>query len=299
MEKSRKNHLFKLIGIVVVVFSLVTLACSATDKLFVDTEATNQAIQDTQDAQDARSTERALQKTQDAINAQATDVAQQATEVAQQATQNAVNLQSTQQAQHLTETAAAQQNQQQNQTGGGQNTFYVENNSSTTVCYLYMAPSSQTEWGDDWLGSDTLPTGTTFTISNLASNTYDLKAEDCSHNILATQLGVAVPPNDTWTLTDTGSSGSGSGSGSGYTLTIENYSSTTICYVYISPSSSTTWGDDWLGSSNTIPSNSSFYFTNVPANTYDLRADDCSNNVIAQYNSFTVPTYDTWQVYNP
>jgi len=296
MKSSRKQRLIRLIALVVVVISLTTLACSVTDKLFVDTEATNAAIQNTQEAQDERATERAVEKTQDALNEQSTRVSEQATQAALDAQATVQSMQLTQQAQ--------QQQQQQNQSGGnstfgsGPYTFYVVNDSTQTVCYLYMASSSSTEWGTDLLGSSTLAAGDTFTVSGVPADTYDLMATDCSGNELASYYGADVPANDTWTLYDTGTTSGGTGTGgTGGGLYVYNYSSSTICYLYISPSTNQYWGDDWLGS-DVISTNTYYLFTNVPSNTYDLQAQDCSGNVIAEYYSFTYPTYDTWQVYD-
>lgn len=72
---------------------------------------------------------------------------------------------------------------------------------------------------------------------------------------------------------------SGATSGGSGNLTLVNNSGTTVCYVYISPTSDTTWGDDWLGSSETISNGSSRSFTVTPGD-YDLRADDCNHNVL-------------------
>lgn len=65
-------------------------------------------------------------------------------------------------------------------------------------------------------------------------------------------------------------------SSSDHTLTIDNASVQTICYVNISPSTSDSWGDDWLGSSDVIVPGSSADFT-VAAGMWDIRVQDCGN----------------------
>ena len=76
-----------------------------------------------------------------------------------------------------------------------------------------------------------------------------------------------------------GTSGPSEPSSSGTTLTLVNDSSATVCYVYISPTTDDSWGDDQLGDTETISPGSQRTFNLTPG-TYDLRADDCSNNTL-------------------
>jgi len=69
-------------------------------------------------------------------------------------------------------------------------------------------------------------------------------------------------------------------SGLGSVDIVNNSSSKTICYVYISSTTSDSWGDDQLGSDNTVAPGQTFTITDVPVGTYDLRADDCDNTEI-------------------
>lgn len=87
-----------------------------------------------------------------------------------------------------------------------------------------------------------------------------------------------------------------SGGGSSGNLTLVNNSGTTVCYVYISPVTDTTWGDDWLGSSETISNGSSRGFTVAPGD-YDLRADDCNHNVLDDTRGVRIGSSNTtWTV---
>lgn len=72
---------------------------------------------------------------------------------------------------------------------------------------------------------------------------------------------------------DDGDSGGGGGGGTSGVASVRvvNNSGYTIYYLYISPSSSGTWGPDQHGSS-VISSGYSFTVNNIPAGTYDLRA---------------------------
>lgn len=68
--------------------------------------------------------------------------------------------------------------------------------------------------------------------------------------------------------------------GSNPALIIRNSSQRTICYVNFSPASSSSWGQDQLGSSETI-SPGTIRGWRVPPDTYDLRVLDCNRNALA------------------
>jgi hypothetical protein len=152
--------------------------------------------------------------------------------------------------------------------GGGNASLTVINNATSTVCFMRISPTTSSVWGDDWLGSSTIPSGGSYTFS-VPSGSYDLRAEFCGGGD-ATEMGVSIAGAITWTLTGTPSGSSGGGTG---TLMVVNNTSSTVCYMRISPTTSSVWGDDWLGST-TIPSGGSYNF-NVPAGSYDLRAEFC------------------------
>jgi putative serine protease PepD len=59
------------------------------------------------------------------------------------------------------------------------------------------------------------------------------------------------------------------------TLTVSNDGPETICYLQVSPTTSTFWGADWLGAEQTIPPNEGVTLDLPPA-TYDLRGLDCN-----------------------
>jgi hypothetical protein len=58
------------------------------------------------------------------------------------------------------------------------------------------------------------------------------------------------------------------------TLTVNNDGPETICYLQISPTTSTFWGADWLGADQTIPPDEGVTLS-LPPYTYDLRGLDC------------------------
>lgn len=170
--------------------------------------------------------------------------------------------------------------------GGGSGTLMLVNNSGATVCYVYISPTTATEWGGDWLGSSTVASGSSYTFS-VPAGSYDLKAEDCSHNVLDTQFSIDISGSITWTI-------GGSAGGETVSLEVINTGGSTICYVYISPSTATDWGSDWLGTS-TIPSGTSYTFSFDPG-TWDFKAEDCSHNVLDSQFGVYLSGYEVWTI---
>ena len=66
------------------------------------------------------------------------------------------------------------------------------------------------------------------------------------------------------------------GGGDTGSLRVVNDSGTDIWYLYVSPTSSSVWGDDQLGA-NIIPDGESFTLGNIPFDTYDLRVEGSGN----------------------
>lgn len=83
--------------------------------------------------------------------------------------------------------------------------------------------------------------------------------------------------------------------GGGATLVMNNTSGQTICYVNISLTKDTTWGEDRLGPTETIPPSGSRTFEISP-DTYDLRALDCDRNEIDTQRDVNMSGTYTWNV---
>lgn len=80
----------------------------------------------------------------------------------------------------------------------------VVNQSSLTVWYLYVSPSTSSSWGPDQLGSHVISPGGTFTVNDIpCGRNYDLKIEGAGHTTLATRYGVYFSCGSTmsWRLT--------------------------------------------------------------------------------------------------
>ena len=162
----------------------------------------------------------------------------------------------------------------------------VYNDSDTAIWYIYIAPSTSQSWGDDWLGGDVIMPGDWYTFY-MPAGTYDLMAQDPDGNVLAERYSEPISGEMEWTLyTDDTSGYTGQDEGTYYQLLIENHSGIDICYVFISPSTSDSWGEDWLGPNDIITTGSS-YTLYVPAGTttYDLQAADCDGvSLVEEYD---------------
>ena len=103
--------------------------------------------------------------------------------------------------------------------------------------------------------------------------------------------GIAIVPgllpSATPTLTPY-SGGNNTGSTSGETsLDVVNNLNVAICYLYISPSTSDDWGEDWLGDTDTIEPGVSATFYLPVGETVDMQAEDCDGAILdTQYDVY-------------
>ena len=73
---------------------------------------------------------------------------------------------------------------------GTQAPVLVENYSDYEICYLNIAPSSNSDWGNDLLRSATIPPGSSQTFWVDLSASVDMQALDCGQNLLNAQYGI-------------------------------------------------------------------------------------------------------------
>jgi len=84
------------------------------------------------------------------------------------------------------------------------------------------------------------------------------------------------------------SSGNTTGSYSGEApLDVINNLNVAVCYLYISPSTSDDWGDDWLFDIGTIEPGYSATFYLLVGETVDMQAEDCDGYILdTQYDIY-------------
>jgi hypothetical protein len=181
---------------------------------------------------------------------------------------------------------------------GGDATLTLTNHSSEPICQVYISPTTDDSWNDDWLGGQTIAPGSSHTFS-VTSGRYDLQASDCSGEQLDVVWDTFIRDSQVWWVTDAdiddGSDDGGGMTGGDATLTLTNNSGRTICQVYISPVTDAYWNDNWLGPGETIPTGGSYNFS-VVSGDYDLRADDCDNNELDIVWGMTITGSQNWTV---
>ncbi|MBN1260949.1 MAG: hypothetical protein JXB35_09740 [Anaerolineae bacterium] len=87
--------------------------------------------------------------------------------------------------------------------GRGLVPIVVYNTSSTEICYLYISPSTNQDWGDDMLGAgeSIMPTDGA-RVFHLSPGTYDLLAQDCDGQDLVQETEADISEETTWTISD-------------------------------------------------------------------------------------------------
>jgi S1-C subfamily serine protease len=172
--------------------------------------------------------------------------------------------------------------------------FTLNNDSPDTVWFVHLSPSTARNWGQDELGpTEVINPGATRTF-DIPAGTYDLRVINSDIETIVETYGVELTANLAYSV-----SGqlAGPGEGGPITLTVVNQFSVPVCYMFISPSTSTEWGPDWLGATEVIHVGESTGFA-VPAGVlYDFRADDCDHNSLQeQYQVFIGDSGYTWTV---
>jgi hypothetical protein len=103
---------------------------------------------------------------------------------------------------------------------------------------------------------------------------YDTDEGDTSGNyrLTAERLGVESAPSEPIIPNDVAD------------LTITNFSGTTLCGIWISPSTEDSWGEEWLAASGEQALAYEFFITwEVPVDSYDIHVEDCDEGYLEEY----------------
>jgi len=168
----------------------------------------------------------------------------------------------------------------------------VKNESSWAIYYFYMSSTSQSEWGEDHLGSDTISTGAEHTLRKIACDSYDIKIiDEDGDECKLMNIRMGCGDSTTWAITSdmllscqsaTASGGSGEVGGN---INVVNNSNWAIHYLHMSPTSDSNWGPDKLGSSSVIAANGGrFTLSNVACDNYDIKVIDEDQDVCVMNN---------------
>lgn len=152
----------------------------------------------------------------------------------------------------------------------------IDNLASTSVCFVYIASPESETWGDDQLGNEEVIESGYYRIFEVAAGTYDVRLDDCYGKVVDVQLGLEVNDLTVLEVTDAALPKGGDAS-----LTAVNDLETTACYIFISPSDSTEWGDDWLGTGFVLDPEYQIEFS-LPEGQYDFQALDCDFETLSE-----------------
>jgi hypothetical protein len=85
-------------------------------------------------------------------------------------------------------------------TSGANVRLLVENESGVELCYVHIAPVTQEEWGDDWMGDmeNIPPDGQRMFFTEAGS--YDLMVANCDDEILVEEYDVDLSSDLRWTI---------------------------------------------------------------------------------------------------
>ncbi len=86
--------------------------------------------------------------------------------------------------------------------GSGEFALRLENQSSDEVCYVFISSSDADSWGDDWMGAKESVASGGARVFYVTSGTYDVQAQDCDNTELASEYGVDLSRDVTWTISD-------------------------------------------------------------------------------------------------
>lgn len=167
---------------------------------------------------------------------------------------------------------------------GGEFQIDVVNETSEDICYVLISPADLDDWGDDWMGEDeTIEAGQTH-VFDIPGEPHDAMFLNCDEAVLATIFDV----DSDFTLTV---------GGAGLVeLVAYNESSTELCYICISPSTSDGWGDDWLGGKETISPGDGVRIFYVEPGTYDLLAQDCDGEDVVTETEIELDSDTDWTI---
>jgi len=171
--------------------------------------------------------------------------------------------------------------------------FTIRNDLGEPVCYVYISPITADTWGSDWLGdAEIIDVGGQRAFS-VDAGQWDVMVADCNNNELASVYSYVISGPTSWQPGQSAvASAPATASNSGISLDLVNDTDTTICWVYLSPSTSDSWGGDWLGSS-VIEPGQVFTFT-LNAGTWDMTAEDCTSATLDTQYGVNVNGPLTW-----
>jgi hypothetical protein len=76
----------------------------------------------------------------------------------------------------------------------------VINDLDVTACYIYISPTTEDTWGEDWLGATEILAAGRERTFDLTAGAWDLLATDCDQKELAQKMQVSIQQPLRWWL---------------------------------------------------------------------------------------------------
>ncbi|MFO8184872.1 MAG: hypothetical protein R6U39_11985 [Candidatus Aegiribacteria sp.] len=157
------------------------------------------------------------------------------------------------------------------------------------IWYIFISPTNNDNWGDDWLDSDEILSSGSSVSFNVPDGVYDIRLIDEDEDEYV-RWNVDVDGPYTWnvTLSDLGEYDMGSSetvSGSAPVTIYNDTGGYDIYFIYANPSSYSGWGDDRLGS-EILYSGDEYTFWVEGGDYYDIMCEDEDSD-----------TYTFWEVW--
>ncbi len=146
------------------------------------------------------------------------------------------------------------------------------NNTGVAICYLYISPTGGQGWGADWLYGSRIEADAALKFEDVPGGTYDLKAEDCYHNVV--DWAYSAPFDGDYIITLENHPDR---------LIVENLRSTALCAVYVqsneeSPEAGAAAGHPQVDSSNPIPALSTRTIGVPDGGVWDIHVEPCDGS---------------------
>ncbi|MBN1427686.1 MAG: serine/threonine protein kinase [Anaerolineae bacterium] len=164
----------------------------------------------------------------------------------------------------------------------------IDNQSKAEICVLYISPEEADQWGDSRLeDGSSIPIGKTYIIEDIKPGIYDLRAKDCSDNVIADKYGINLTIGEhEWEVPADLT-----------TLNVINDTSQSLCELYIVSSDQQDWGTNQLDPGEVIVAGRTFTLSNIPIGSYNLKVVTCdTQESIEQYDELLDASTD-WTIY--
>jgi hypothetical protein len=178
---------------------------------------------------------------------------------------------------------------------------HLVNDTGAEICYLHVSPASDTQWGEDRLGEQTLPQGAALRVQlDARYPAWDVLAQDCARVTLVelrdqplpadgnlflrtavvppTPPPVDLPPQPVQ-------------------VRLVNESGLEICFLMVSEVGAP-WGDDRLGADQTIPAGEEVILELDANLMWDYKAEDCTHTSITEQYNVRVFEGAVWAIHN-